>query len=295
MSEPGTPPVIGVIGGSGVYDIEGLEKAEWITVESPFGPPSDQLLTGELDGQKVVFLPRHGRGHPLPPSRLNFRANIDALKRAGVTEILSVSAVGSLKEELTPGTFVLCDQFIDRTVQRERSFFDAGLTAHVSLAEPTCTRLMDVLQQGAEAEGIPVHRGGTYLCIEGPQFSTRAESELFRQWGCDVIGMTNMPEARLAREAELCYTTIAMVTDYDCWHDDHDNVSVEAVIQVLMANADKARGLVRLAVPALAGRSGACPRGCQHALDNAIITQPHARDPALVGKLDAVAGRVLND
>ena len=295
MSEPGTPPVIGVIGGSGVYDIEGLEKAEWITVESPFGQPSDQLLTGELDGQKVVFLPRHGRGHPLPPSRLNFRANIDALKRAGVTEILSVSAVGSLKEELTPGTFVLCDQFIDRTVQRERSFFDAGLTAHVSLAEPTCTRLMDVLQQGAEAEGIPVHRGGTYLCIEGPQFSTRAESELFRSWGADVIGMTNMPEARLAREAELCYTTIAMVTDYDCWHDDHDNVSVEAVIQVLMANADKARGLVRLAVPALAGRSGACPRGCQHALDNAIITQPHARDPALVGKLDAVAGRVLND
>ena len=295
MSEPGTPPVIGVIGGSGVYDIEGLEKAEWITVESPFGQPSDQLLTGELDGQKVVFLPRHGRGHPLPPSRLNFRANIDALKRAGVTEILSVSAVGSLKEELTPGTFVLCDQFIDRTVQRERSFFDAGLTAHVSLAEPTCTRLMDVLQQGAEAEGIPVHRGGTYLCIEGPQFATRAESELYRQWGCDVIGMTNMPEARLAREAELCYTTIAMVTDYDCWHDDHDNVSVEAVIQVLMANADKARGLVRLAVPALAGRSGACPRGCQHALDNAIITQPHARDPALVGKLDAVAGRVLND
>jgi 5'-methylthioadenosine phosphorylase len=295
MSEPGTPPVIGVIGGSGVYDIEGLEKAEWITVESPFGPPSDQLLTGDLDGQKVVFLPRHGRGHPLPPSRLNFRANIDALKRAGVTEILSVSAVGSLKEELTPGTFVLCDQFIDRTVARERSFFDAGLTAHVSLAEPTCTRLMDVLQEGAEAEGIPVHRGGTYLCIEGPQFSTRAESELYRQWGCDVIGMTNMPEARLAREAELCYTTIAMVTDYDCWHDDHDNVSVEAVIQVLLANADKARALVRRAVPALAGRAEACPRGCQQALDNAIITQPHARDPELVAKLDTVAGRVLTD
>jgi len=295
MSEPGTPPVVGVIGGSGVYDIEGLENAEWITVDSPFGQPSDQLLTGELDGQKVVFLPRHGRGHPLPPTRLNFRANIDALKRAGVTEILSVSAVGSLKEELTPGTFVLCDQFIDRTVERERSFFDAGLTAHVSLAEPTCGRLMDVLQQGAEAEGIPVHRGGTYLCIEGPQFSTRAESELFRGWGADVIGMTNMPEARLAREAELCYTTIAMVTDYDCWHDDHDNVSVEAVIQVLMANADKARALVRRAVPALAGRTQACGRGCQQALDNAIITQPHARDPELVRKLDTVAGRVLGD
>ncbi|MBK1668781.1 S-methyl-5'-thioadenosine phosphorylase [Rhodovibrio sodomensis] len=293
MTEPGTPPVIGVIGGSGVYDIEGLANPEWITVDSPFGPPSDQLLTGELDGQKVVFLPRHGRGHPLPPSRLNFRANIDALKRAGVTEILSVSAVGSLKEELTPGTFVLCDQFIDRTTERARSFFDAGLTAHVSLAEPTCTRLMDVLQQGAETEGIPVHRGGTYLCIEGPQFSTRAESELYRQWGCDVIGMTNMPEARLAREAELCYTTIAMVTDYDCWHDDHDNVSVEAVIEVLMANADKARGLVRRAVPALAGRGQACPRGCQRALDNAIITQAHARDPELVRKLDTVAGRVL--
>ena len=294
MNEPGTPPVIGVIGGSGVYDIEGLEKAAWITVDSPFGPPSDQLLTGELDGQKVVFLPRHGRGHPLPPSRLNFRANIDALKRAGVSEILSVSAVGSLKEELTPGTFVLCDQFIDRTTERERSFFDAGLTAHVSLAEPTCGRLMDVLREGAEAEGIPVHRGGTYLCIEGPQFSTRAESELFRSWGCDVIGMTNMPEARLAREAELCYTTIAMVTDYDCWHDDHDNVSVDAVIKVLMENADKARALVRRAVPALAGRRRACPRGCQRALDNAIITQPHARDPDLVRKLDTVAGRVLN-
>jgi 5'-methylthioadenosine phosphorylase len=293
MSEPGTPPVIGVIGGSGVYDIEGLEKAEWITVDSPFGRPSDQLLTGELDGQKVVFLPRHGRGHPLPPSRLNFRANIDALKRAGVTEILSVSAVGSLKEELTPGTFVLCDQFIDRTVERARSFFDAGLTAHVSLGEPTCPRLMDVLQAAAQAEGIPVHRGGTYLCMEGPQFSTRAESELFRGWGCDVIGMTNMPEARLAREAELCYTTIAMVTDYDCWHDDHENVSVDAVIKVLMANADKARALVRRAVPALAGRDQACPRGCQRALDNAIITKPEARDPELVRKLETVAGRVL--
>jgi 5'-methylthioadenosine phosphorylase len=294
MSEPGTPPVIGVIGGSGVYDIEGLEKAEWITVDSSFGPPSDQLLTGELDGQKVVFLPRHGRGHPLPPSRLNFRANIDALKRAGVTEILSVSAVGSLKEELTPGTFVLCDQFIDRTTARERSFFDAGLTAHVSLAEPTCARLMDVLEDCAQDEGIPVRRGGTYLCIEGPQFSTRAESELFRQWGCDVIGMTNMPEARLAREAELCYTTIAMVTDYDCWHDDHENVSVESVIRVLLANADKARSLVARAVPSLSGRAQACPRGCQQALDNAVITQPHARDPELVAKLDAVAGRVLN-
>jgi 5'-methylthioadenosine phosphorylase len=293
MSEPGTPPVVGVIGGSGVYDIEGLQNAEWISVTSPFGKPSDQLLCGELNGQKVVFLPRHGRGHPLPPTHLNFRANIDALKRVGVTEILSVSAVGSLKEELTPGTFVLADQFIDRTVGRERSFFEAGVTAHVSMAEPTCTRLMDVLQDACEEAGIPVHRGGTYLCMEGPQFSTRAESELYRQWGCDVIGMTNMPEAKLAREAELCYTTIAMVTDYDCWHDDHDNVSVEQVIQVLTDNAEKARTLVSKAVPRLSGRGEACGRGCHRALENAIITQPQARDSDVVRKLDTVAGRVL--
>ena len=293
MTEPGTPPAIGVIGGSGVYDIEGLQDAEWVTVESPFGRPSDQLLKGTLDGQPVVFLPRHGRGHPLPPSRLNFRANIDAMKRLGVTEILSMSAVGSLKEHLSPGSFVLCDQFVDRTFAREKSFFDAGLVAHVSMADPTCGRLADALQRSCEAEGIPFARGGTYLCMEGPQFSTRAESELYRQWGCDVIGMTNMPEAKLAREAELCYTTVAMVTDYDCWHDDHDAVSVEQVVKVLLANADTARALVRRTVPALGGRTAACPQGCHTALDNAVITQPDARDPGLAAKLDTVAGRVL--
>jgi 5'-methylthioadenosine phosphorylase len=293
MSEPGTPPVIGVIGGSGLYDMEGLTAPEWVSVDTPFGAPSDQLLVGELDGQKVVFLPRHGRGHKIPPSGLNFRANIDALKQLGVTEVLSMSAVGSLKEDLPPGTFVVVDQFIDRTFARTKSFFDTGLVAHVSMADPTCGRLGRVLAEAARAEGIPTQHGGTYLVMEGPQFSSRAESELYRSWGCDVIGMTNMPEAKLAREAELCYAAVGMVTDYDCWHDDHDNVSVEQVIKVLMANADKARGLVRAVVPQLAGRGRACNHGCHTVLDTAVITQPEARDPALARKLATVAGRVL--
>jgi 5'-methylthioadenosine phosphorylase len=293
MSEAGTPPVIGVMGGSGVYDIEGLERAEWRRVESPFGAPSDELLFGELDGQEMVFLPRHGRGHRVPPTELNFRANIDALKRAGVTDVISVSAVGSLKEELTPGSFVLVDQFIDRTFARKKSFFETGLVAHVSMADPVCGRLGDHLAGAAESLDIPFARSGTYLVMEGPQFSSRGESELYRSWGCDVIGMTNMPEAKLAREAELCYATVAMVTDYDCWHDDHDNVSVEGVIKVLLDNADKARALVKAVVPRLAGRGIACHRGCHHALDHAIITAPEARDPAVAAKLEAVAGRVL--
>ncbi len=293
MSEAGTPPVIGVIGGSGVYDIEGLGKTEWRRVETPFGTPSDQLLFGELDGQKVVFLPRHGRGHRIPPTELDFRANIDALKRSGVTDIVSVSAVGSLKEELAPGTFVLVDQFVDRTFARTKSFFGTGLVAHVSMAEPVCRRLGSHLEAAAEELGIPHTAAGTYLVMEGPQFSSRAESELYRSWGCDVIGMTNMPEAKLAREAEICYATVAMVTDYDCWHDDHDNVSVEGVIKVLLENADKARALVKQVVPRLAGRAAACEQGCHHALDNAVITAPEARDPAAAARLDAVAGRVL--
>lgn len=293
MKGPGTPPVIGIIGGSGVYDIDGLQNARWRQVDSPFGEPSDELLTGEIDGQPVVFLPRHGRGHRIPPSRLNYRANIDAMKRAGVTEVLSLSAVGSLKADLPPGTFVLADQFVDRTFARETSFFDTGLVAHVSVAEPTCPRLGDVVERAAEAESIPMRRGGTYLVIEGPQFSTRAESELYRAWGCDVIGMTNMPEAKLAREAELCYATVGMVTDFDCWHDEHDAVSVEQVIKVLMDNAAKARGLVRRVVPHLAERSDACPQGCHHALENAVITRSEARDAAMVERLRAVAGRVL--
>jgi len=293
MSEPGTPPVVGVIGGSGVYDIEGLTNPRWETVETPFGQPSDALLCGEIEGQPVVFLPRHGRGHRVPPHRLNFRANIDALKQLGVTEILSLSAVGSLREDLAPGTFVLADQFVDRTVNRERSFFDTGLVAHVSCADPTCARTMDVLEDAAKAEDIPVRRGGTYLVMEGPQFSSRAESFLYRQWGCDLVGMTNMPEAKLAREAELCYATVGMVTDYDCWHDDHGNVSVEQVIEVLKANANKARRLVKRAVPALAGRGGACAAGCHTALDTAVVTPEEARDAAMIDRLKTVAGRVL--
>ena len=295
MTAPGTPPVIGVIGGSGVYAIEGLEDAAWRRVESPFGEPSDELLFGRLDGQPVVFLPRHGRGHRIPPSELNFRANIDALKRAGVTEIISVSAVGSLKEELPPGTFVLVDQFIDRTFARQKSFFGTGLVAHVSMAEPICGRLSGHLAESCQALSIPHSVGGSYMVMEGPQFSSKAESELYRSWGCEVIGMTNMPEAKLAREAELCYATVAMVTDYDCWHEHHEDVTVEAVIKVLMANADKARALIKDVVPRLAGRAESCDRGCHTALDVALITAPEARDPAMAAKLDAVAGRVLGE
>ena len=294
MSEtPGIPPIIGVIGGSGVYEIEGLANQAWRAIDSPFGKPSDELLFGELEGIQVVFLPRHGRGHRVPPSALNFRANIDALKRAGVTEIISISAVGSFKEELAPGTFVIVDQFVDRTFARTKSFFEEGLVAHVSMADPVCHRLGDHLEETADSLGIQSQRGGTYMVMEGPQFSTRAESELYRAWGCDVIGMTNMPEAKLAREAEMCYATVAMVTDYDCWHDDHDHVTVDQVIKVLMANADKARLLVKHLVPALAGRDRSCDRGCHTALDNALITQPQARSAEVSARLSAVAGRVL--
>ncbi|WP_135467678.1 S-methyl-5'-thioadenosine phosphorylase [Crenalkalicoccus roseus] len=286
-------PVIGLIGGSGLYDIEGLEGREWRRVQTPWGEPSDALLFGRLAGVRCVFLPRHGRGHPVPPSQLNFRANIDALKRAGCTEVISLSAVGSLREELPPGHFVIVDQFIDRTFARAKSFFEAGCVAHVSMAHPVCPRLGDALEAAARGLSLPVTRGGTYLVMEGPQFSTRAESELYRQWGCSVIGMTNMPEAKLAREAELCYATVAMVTDFDCWHPDHDHVTVEQVVKVLFGNADKARALVRAVVPALGRPRGPCPAGCDRALDNAIITAPEMRDPALLARLDAVAGRVL--
>ena len=292
MTDPGTPPVIGVIGGSGVYEIDGLTNTEWRQIVSPFGMPSDALLFGELDGQQIVFLPRHGRGHQVPPSRLNFRANIDAMKRAGVTEILSISAVGSLKEEYAPGHFVLVDQFIDRTFARQKTFFEEGCVAHVSLADPVCSRLGDHISGALSDTGIEYTRGGTYMVMEGPQFSTRAESKLYRSWGCDVIGMTNMPEAKLAREAEMCYATVAMVTDYDCWHEDHDDVTVEAVIKTLHDNADKARVMIKSVVPRLSGRTDTCEAGCHTALDFAIITPPDARDPDAVAKLDAVAHRV---
>ena len=292
---PGTPPVIGVIGGSGVYDIDGLENTHWEKVSSPFGDPSDELMMGELGGQKMVFLPRHGRGHRIPPSELNFRANIDCLKRAGVTEIISVSACGSFREDLAPGTFVIADQFIDRTFAREKSFFGTGLVAHVGLGHPVCSRLGDAIEAAIKGLDIPYRRGGTYLAMEGPQFSTLAESELYRSWGCDVIGMTNMPEAKLAREAEMCYATVAMVTDFDCWHPDHDHVTVDAIIKVLLGNADNARALVKAVTPSLSGRAEACTKGCHTALDNAIITQPDARDATMTKKLSAVAGRVLGN
>jgi 5'-methylthioadenosine phosphorylase len=286
-------PVIAIIGGSGLYDIDGLERREWRHVPTPWGEPSDQLLFGVLAGVRCVFLPRHGRGHPLSPSALNFRANIDALKRSGVTDVISLSAAGSLREELPPGHFVIVDQFIDRTFAREKSFFGPGCVAHVSVAHPTCPRLSHAVEAAGAEIGLPMTRGGTYMVMEGPQFSTKAESELYRSWGCSVIGMTNMPEAKLAREAELCYASVAMVTDYDCWHPDHDHVTVDQVVKVLFSNAEKARALVKAVIPRIGAPRSACPAGCDRALDHALITAPEKRDPALLAKLDAVAGRVL--
>jgi 5'-methylthioadenosine phosphorylase len=286
-------PVIGIVGGSGLYHIDGLEDVRWHHVESPWGLASDELLSGRLDGVRCVFLPRHGRGHRLSPAHLNYRANIDALKRMGVTDILSLSAVGSLREDLPPGHFVIVDQFIDRSFARENSYFGEGAVAHVSMADPVCTRLGDALAAAAETIALPVTRGGTYLVMEGPQFSTRAESELYRAWGCSVIGMTNMPEAKLAREAEMCYATVAMVTDYDCWHTEHDAVTVEVVQRVLQSNADRARALVRAVVPALAQRRPVCTSGCDRALQHALVTAPEMRDQTLLHKLGAIAGRVL--
>ncbi|MCL4146146.1 UNVERIFIED_CONTAM: hypothetical protein GTU68_064073 [Idotea baltica] len=287
--------MIGVIGGSGVYDIDGLENPQWIQIDSPFGAPSDAILFGQLNGVKMAFLPRHGRGHVQTPSSVNYRANIDALKRAGVTDVISVSACGSFREEMAPGDFVIVDQFIDRTFAREKSFFDAGCVAHVSVAHPTCPRLGDACYSAAKDAGINVHKGGTYLAMEGPQFSTLAESKMYREsWGADVIGMTNMPEAKLAREAELCYASVAMITDYDSWHPDHGEVDVTQIIETLMGNATKAKSIVARLPELLGADRAACPHGCDRALEYAILTQPDMRDPALVAKLDAVAGRVLN-
>ncbi len=286
-------PVIGIIGGSGLYDIEGLERTRWIKVATPWGDPSDELLEGWLGDTRCVFLPRHGRGHAISPTELNYRANIDALKRMGCTDVISLSAVGSLKAELPPGHFVIVDQFIDRSFAREKTFFGTGCVAHVSVAHPVCPRIGDAAEAAARHIGLPVTRGGTYLVMEGPQFSTKAESELYRSWGCAVIGMTNMPEAKLAREAELCYATIAMVTDFDCWHPDHDHVTVDAIVKVLLSNADNARTLVRELVPTLGQPRDLCTAGCDRALEHALITAPGKRDPAMLAKLDAVAGRLL--
>ena len=288
-----TQTVLGIIGGSGFYDMPGIANAGWRHIESPWGKPSDDILYADLDGLPLRFLPRHGRGHKVSPSCINFRANIDALKRAGVTDLLSISACGSLKEELAPGQFVIIDQFIDRTFAREKSFFGAGCVAHVSVAEPVSPHLAEALDAAAKAESIPVSRGGTYLVMEGPQFSTRAESELYRAWGCSVIGMTNMPEAKLAREAEICYATLAMVTDYDCWHDEHDNVDVASVIAIMRSNTEKAQRLVLNLAKGFPKEHPACPIGSDRALNDAIITPPNDRDPGLMAKLDAVAGRVL--
>ncbi|WP_372885971.1 S-methyl-5'-thioadenosine phosphorylase [Shimia sp.] len=286
--------MIAVIGGSGIYDIDGLDAPQWVSLDTPWGAPSDQVLTGRLDGVKMAFLPRHGRGHVHSPSSVPYRANIAALKQLGATDVISVSAVGSFREAMAPGDFVVVDQFIDRTFAREKSFFGPGLVAHVSVAHPTCPRLSDACETAARAAGITVHRGGTYLAMEGPQFSSLAESKMYREsWGCDVIGMTNMPEAKLAREAELCYASVAMVTDYDSWHPDHGEVDVTQIIATLTGNADKARTLVR-GLPALLGGDRApCPHGCDRALEFALLTAPEARDPAMVDRLSTIAGRVL--
>jgi 5'-methylthioadenosine phosphorylase len=288
-----TASVLGIVGGSGIYDLPGLANVAERRIASPWGEPSTPLRTGDIDGLPVVFLPRHDRNHRLSPSDINYRANIDVLKRAGVTDLVSLSACGSFKEELPPGTFVLVDQFVDRTYGRASSFFGSGCVAHVSMAHPVSPRLRIHLAAAAEAEGIAVARGGTYVCMEGPQFSTLAESLTYKQLGYSVIGMTNMPEAKLAREAEICYATVAMVTDFDCWHPDHDAVTVQDIIKVLTANADKAKRLVARLGRDFPRRHEPCPIGSDRALDNAIITAPEARDPALMSKLDAVAGRLL--
>jgi 5'-methylthioadenosine phosphorylase len=285
--------VLGIIGGSGIYDLPGLENVVEKAAASPWGEPSAPLRIGDIGGLPVVFLPRHDKGHRLSPSDINYRANIDVLKRAGVTDLVSLSACGSFKEELPPGVFVLVDQFVDRTYKRESSFFGKGCVAHVSMAHPVSPRLRIHLAAAAEAEGINVVRDGTYVCMEGPQFSSLAESLTYKQQGYAVIGMTNMPEAKLAREAEMCYATVAMVTDYDCWHPDHDAVTVQDIIKVLTSNAEKARRLVARLGRDFPRQHEPCPIGSDRALDSAIITAPEARDPALMAKLDAVAGRLL--
>ena len=287
--------LVGIIGGSGVDQIEGLVNQEWREVSSPFGCSSDKLLFGQIADKPIVFLPRHGLGHRLSPSSINYRANIDVLKRSGVTDVVSLSAVGSLKEKYQPGHFVLIDQFIDRTFAREKTFFEAGCVAHVNFAQPISSRLKDALYDSCKKLNIPSHKNGTYICMEGPQFSTVAESHLYRSWGCDVIGMTNMPEAKLAREAELPYATVAMVTDFDCWHPEHESVTVENVIKVMGKNTENACKLLRDVLPNIGNRPEVDIQGGDRALDVAVVTQPSLRDPLVLGKLDAVAGRVLNN
>lgn len=286
-------PLLAIVGGSGLYDLPGLTDTRWVTVDTPWGAPSDQIFRGRLGDAELAFLPRHGRGHRIPPSEVNYRANIAALKRLGATDVLSLSAVGGLRADLPPGTFVVVDQFIDRTFARAKSFFGTGCVAHVSMAHPVCPRLGDHVQAALAQQGVPHVRGGTYLAMEGPQFSTLAESQLYRSWNASVIGMTNMPEAKLAREAELCYCSVSMVTDFDCWHPGHDAVTVDAIIRVLLSNAQAAKTLVAGLAGTLASDPSASACACRHALQHALITSPEARDPALVERLQVIAGRVL--
>jgi len=287
-SRQAAEPVVGVIGGSGLYEMEGgLEDARWVRVRTPFGDPSDAFRVGRIDGTPVAFLSRHGRGHRMSPTDINYRANIYALKALGARWVISVSAVGSMKEELRPLDMVVPDQFYDLTKRRVSSFFGDGLVGHVGMADPVCSGLAGVLESSAREAGATVHRGGTYLCIEGPQFSTKAESQIHRQWGVSVIGMTNMPEAKLAREAELCYATLAMVTDYDVWHEDHDAVTVEAVVAVLMKNVSTARSVLRRAVP----RAGTPCGSCQNALASSVITDPKAFPPRTRRRLGMILDR----
>jgi len=289
-----TATVLGIVGGSGFYHLPGLANPEWKAIDSPWGTPSDEVLFADIDGLPIRFLPRHGRGHKLSPGGIDYRANIDVLKRAGVTDLISVSACGSLKKKYKPGDFVLPDQFIDRTFAREKSFFGNGCVAHVAMGDPISPLLFKALEKAAKHEKIEVHSGGTYLAMEGPQFSTRAESNLYRSWDCDVIGMTNMPEAKLAREAEICYASVAMVTDYDCWHSDHGDVDVSAILEVMKDNTEKAQRLVARLARDFPREHPACPIGSDRSLEVAIITPPEARDPALLKKLKAIAGRVLS-
>jgi len=288
-----TEPLLAVIGGSGLYDLPGLTDTRWVAVDTPWGAPSDEIFLGRLGGARLAFLPRHGRGHRIPPSEVNYRANIAALKSLGATDVLSLSAVGGLRADLPPGTFVVVDQFIDRTFSREKSFFGTGMVAHVSMAHPVCRRLGDHVQAALAAQVVPHVRGGTYVVMEGPQFSTLAESQLYRGWNASVIGMTNMPEAKLAREAELCYCSVSMVTDFDCWHPGHDAVTVDSVIRVLLGNAQTARTLVAELAGTITADAQASACSCRHALDQALITAPEARDPAVVERLRFIASRVL--
>lgn len=285
---------LGIIGGSGLYQIDGLQDPSWRDVESPFGTPSDAILTGTLDGLTLSFLPRHGRGHVHTPTSVPYRANIDVLKRLGVTDIVAVSACGSFQDHMAPGDFVIVDQFIDRTFAREKSFFGQGCTAHVSVAHPVCPHLSATASKAARSTGVTVHDGGTYLAMEGPQFSTMAESKLYKSWGCDVIGMTNMPEAKLAREAEICYASVAMITDYDSWHPDHGAVDITQIIETLHGNAGAARSMIAAIARDLSPTRADCQAACDRALEHAIMTPSEARDPAIVARLDAIAGRVLN-